>query len=220
MLGLPLLRIRISNNRSILTAVAMLLTGGVLTSMCGAYFTTLTDVGFSRSRLWWEVVLNVEILCAALVWFSFIERIKSAEGRRYYVRLAQCFVAMFASLLPVWIAIAGAILGWFTKRPDISAINWLIAVCLGLWACGVALPWVVQVSMERSFRLPPFLKGAGPFSTALRFSPLVLVAGLIWWQETTGGYLHYIYAPVLLYTQGALPYLMRSFRIVEGTGTT
>jgi len=193
----------------------MLLTGGVLTSMSGAYFNTLTEVGFSRSRLWWEVVLNVEILCAGLVWFSFVERIKAAEGRRYYVRLAQCFVAMFAALLPVWVAIVGAILGWFTERPDISSINWLIVACLTLWACGVALPWLVQVGMERSFRVPPFLKGAGPLSVALRFSPLLLTMGLIWWQEEAGGTLHYVYAPLLLYGQGALPYLMRSFRIVE-----
>ncbi len=195
----------------------MLLTGCVLTSMSGAYFTTLTDVGFSRSRLWWEIVLNVEILCAALVWFSFVERIKAAEGRRYYVLLAQCFVAMFASLLPVWIALAGALLGWFTKRPELAAINWLVVVCLGLWGAGMALPLCVQFFLRRSWQLPPFLRGVTPAGMVLRLSPLLLTLALVWWQESVGGYLHYIYAPILLYTQGSLSYLMRSFRFGEDT---
>ncbi|WP_417464771.1 hypothetical protein [Kordiimonas sp.] len=197
----------------------MLLTGCVLTSMSGAYFTTLTDVGFSRSRLWWEIVLNVEILCAALVWFSFVERIKAAEGKRYYVLLAQCFVAMFATLLPVWIALAGASLGWFTKRPELAAINWLVVACLGLWAAGMALPICVQLILGRSLRLPPFFRGATPMVMVLRFSPLLLTFGLVWWQESVGGYLHYIYAPILLYAQGSLSYLMRSFRFVEDTSS-
>ncbi|WP_025896299.1 hypothetical protein [Kordiimonas gwangyangensis] len=133
------LKFKLSHDRAILTAIAMLITGCILSSMSISFFDSMKNAGLSRSRLWWEIVLNLQILCGALVWFSFVERIKAATGARYYIRCAQFFVALVAVLLPVEIGLAGAAIGWFEDKPDLAELNWMILACLVLcpwaWHC-------------------------------------------------------------------------------------
>jgi len=206
-------KIKVSSDRAILTAIAMLITGGILSSMSMSFLDSMRDAGLSRSRLWWEIVLNLQILSGALVWFSFVERIKIATGARYYVRCAQFFVALVATLLPVEIGLAGAALGWFENKPDLVDLNWLILICLVLWAMGMSLPVLVQRVAEGRWRVPPFFAGLGLSRILLRLSPLLAAILLAVVEVYRGGELHYYYGPILLYLQGALSYLLRAIRI-------
>ncbi|WP_417451492.1 hypothetical protein [Kordiimonas sp.] len=207
--------IKVSYNRAILTAIAMLITGCILSSMSMSFFQSLHDVGLSRSRLWWEIVLNLQILCGALVWFSFVERIKSATGHIYYIRVAQFLVALVAVLLPALIGFAGIAMGWFEKRPDIASLNLLIIACLLLWWSGLALPIVVRRLLEGHWEIPPYVRFPGVMSFFVRLWPFLLVIALVLFEQWRGGLTHYIYSPFLLYLQGALTYVIRSVRLVR-----
>ncbi len=207
------MKIKLSNDRAILTAIAMLITGSILSSMSISFLDSMRDAGLSRSRLWWEIVLNLQILCGALVWFSFIERIKAATGRRYYLRCAQFFVALVATLLPVEIGLAGAAMGWFENKPDLVDLNRMFLACLVLWWMGLALPIITQRLTEGRWRVPAFFAGIGLPRILLRLSPLLAAILLAVTEEYRGGELHYYYTPFLLYLQGALAYLVRAVRI-------
>ncbi|WP_262689931.1 hypothetical protein [Kordiimonas aestuarii] len=206
------LKVKVSNDRAILTAIAMLITGCILSSMSISFFDSMRDAGLSRSRLWWEIVLNLQILCGALVWFSFVERIKSASGARYYLRCSQFFVALVATLLPVEIGLAGAAIGWFENKPDIADLNWMILVCLLMWFTGMAIPLVTQRLTQGRWRVPPFFKDVDLPRILLRLSPVLAAIVLTIIEVSRGGELHYYYSPFLLYLQGALSYLLRALR--------
>ena len=207
------LKFKLSHDRVILTAIAMLITGCILSSMSISLLDSMKNAGLSRSRLWWEIVLNLQILCGALVWFSFVERIKAATGARYYIRCAQFFVALVAVLLPAEIGLAGVAIGWFEDKPDLVELNWMILACLVLWFMGMALPILAQRITEGRWRVPLFFRGLGPARILLRLSPLLIAVALTIFEETRGGELHYYYSPFLLYLQGALSYLLRAIRI-------
>lgn len=206
-------KIKVSSDRAILTAIAMLITGSILSSMSMSFLDSMRDAGLSRSRLWWEIVLNLQILCGALVWFSFIERIKAATGARYYVRCLQFLVALVATLLPVEIGLAGAALGWFENKPDLVDLNWMILICLVMWGIGMSVPIIAQRLAEGRWRLPPFFTGLSLPRLLLRLSPLFAVITLVIVEEYRGGEMHYYYGPFLLYLQGALSYLLRAIRL-------
>ena len=194
----------------------MLITGGITSSMSVSFFNDLGEAGINRSRLWWEIVLNLQILCGALVWFSFVEQIKTAVGPRYYIRLAQFFVALVAVLLPTLVGLAGIAMGWFENSPDLAALNGLIVVCLILWGMGVALPIAVQVATEGRWRMPPFLLARHPVGLVLKVSPLLAAILLAVIEIAQGGVAHYLYGPFLLYMQGAMLYLVRAIRLERG----
>jgi hypothetical protein len=209
-------KIKVSSDRAILTAIAMLITGSILSSMSMSFLDSMRDAGLSRSRLWWEIVLNLQILCGALVWFSFVERLKTATGTRYYVRCLQFFVALVATLLPVEIGLAGAALGWFENKPDLVDLNWLILICLIMWGMGMSIPIIGQRLLEGRWRMPPFFAGLSLPRVLLRLAPFLVAITLTVVEEYRGGELHYYYGPFLLYLQGALSYMLRAIRFETG----
>lgn len=201
---------RFVGNRALLGAAAMIIVGIVLSMMSSNFFAD--DDGLIRSRWWWEIVLNSQILCAAFIWFTHIEKVKASTGWRALVSLLQLLFSLLAVLLPVWIALAGILFGWFKMGPSLMTLNLTIHVCLTVWVLAWLMIWAIECIGRRRVVVPWFLTRGRWYYGLLGVSPTLLAILLTVEEVMRGGYLHYIYAPFLFYMQGAVPYLLVSFR--------
>ncbi len=204
---------RFVGNRALLGAAAMVIVGIVLSMLASDYIEGLGEAGgLTTSRWWWEIVLNSQILCAAFIWFTHIDKVKASSGWRCAVSLLQLLFGLLAILLPVWIALAGILFGWFKTGPTLETMNVTIFVCLSLWALAWLMLWGVESFGRRRLVLPWFLMLGRWHVALLGISPLMLAILISVVEAMRGGYQHYIYAPFLFYLQGAVPYLAASFR--------
>ncbi|NVJ97203.1 MAG: hypothetical protein HWE25_03565 [Alphaproteobacteria bacterium] len=204
---------RFVGNRALFGAAAMIAVGIILSMMASYYFANGSeDEGITRSRWWWEIVLNVEILSVAFIWFTHIDRVKAASGWQAAVRLLQMGGGIVAVLLPVWVALAAAQLGWFESRPPVSYINMVVMICLAAWMFVWLAVLAVQTIMAKQLAMPWFMRTDILWRRVVRISPMLLAFILIGIETNNGGVAHYIYCPFLFYLQGAMPYLARGVR--------
>lgn len=203
---------RLTSNRALLGAIAMILVGIVLSMMSGNYITRLEADGLTRSRWWWELVLNSQILCAAFIWFSHIDRVKAAGERIWLVRFLQMIFGMIAVLLPVWIAVAAAVFGWFEARPDRQTIDDVFLVCISVWFGVAFIMWLLECKAHRRWIRPWFARRRYWHLAPIATLPTVAAVALTVVELVRGGTQHYIYIPFLLYLQGAVPYVVQSIR--------
>ncbi len=204
---------RFVGNRALLGAAAMVIVGLVLSMLASDYISGLGQAeGLTTSRWWWEIVLNSQILCAAFIWFTHIDKVKASSGWRMVVSLLQLLSGLVAVLLPLWIALAGILFGWFKTGPSLKALNLTIFVCLSVWAVAWLVMWTLECVGRRRLVLPWFLTRGRWYKIILGVSPILLAILLSVEEIMRGGYLHYIYAPFLFYLQGAVPYFIVSFR--------
>lgn len=205
---------KLIGTRSLLGAAAMVIVGIVVSMMANHYFTSGTgEEALTTSRWWWEIVLNLQILCAAFIWFAHTEQVKSATGWRHAVTLLQMLSSLMAVLLPIWIALFAITLGWFEVRPGLEIINQAFFLCLGLWVSARILIWAIKCWGKKRLLLPKHIEEGRWHLVLLGVSPLIAVLVLTAVEMSRGGFQHYIYAPFLLYIQAAVPYLQVSFRL-------
>lgn len=203
---------RFAANRAILGAIALIVVGVVVSMMSSNYvLRDEAEFGLIRSRWWWELVLNSQILCAAFIWFTHIDKVKAAQGARFWARLLQMLAGLVAVLLPVWVAIIAAMAGWFEERPSMKSVDLLITAVLAAWAVAVLILWAVNGRASGTIRPTRVFKRFGRWRV-LGFLPSILALLLVVVESRRGGVMHYMYGPFLLYLQGAMPYLARSFR--------
>jgi hypothetical protein len=198
----------VKDSRALMGALAMLLSGGILTSMIQLYFDGQSEgAGVVMSRWWWEIVMNLQVMSIALLWFCFVDRISEAEGSRKRVLQFRLVCNMLIALLPVWMALVSGYANWFVERPPIAVIDYLVAVMIGFWA------FVVLMSRLMVLRGNAKAYGGAGFWSVIRFPmtidwlPTYIVAALFIYGQAFGGTLHYRLIPMFLYLQAAMPYL-------------
>lgn len=197
---------RVSSPRSLMAGCALVTSGIIIALMVRQYhMTSSIDDALTRSRLWWEVVLNIQILSAGVIWFAHSDAISRTEGKSKRIYILQCMFSIVSVLLPSILAFIAVVNNWFEVRPSPS-VYWIF-VCLGFlhWAWGflfvVARRWRLDASSRRKRRL---LRPG-------EFAPFVVLLIVIAIDAPSGGYMWTIATPVLLFMQGAMPYFYRGF---------
>lgn len=201
-------KLRISDGRSLFGGLALLITGIIVANMVQHYVTSgESDAGITRSRLWWEVVLNLQILSVGMIWFCYSDRISDAKGPVRRLHILLCGFAILSALMPSILGTVSAANNWFSIRPGpqtfigffiFGVVFWLVTLIAQLWFLGLRNRYAKRKRRKRSVAF---------YAPALTLAAIALV------DAPGGGTTWLTMTPVLLYLQGALPYLLRAIRV-------
>lgn len=201
-------KLELADGRSLMAGTAFLITGVIVALMVDNYVNTPAGSNaVTRSRLWWEIVLNLQILSAGMVWYCYVDRISDAEGavRRSYILL--CFYSILAVLMPSFLGAMSAANNWFEIRPSTESF-------IGFFVFGVIF-WFVSMLSQQLLYLFKRRRGAthARKSRVRDFLPAMALVVVIAIDAPRGGNLWLVMTPVLLYIQGGLPYLRRAIKL-------
>lgn len=189
-----------------MAASALLITGIIVSLMFEQYLTAHAQTGvFTRSRLWWEVVLNLQVLSAAMMWFSYSDEIEAAgEGSRGWLYVRRLF-GVLPVLVPTFIAAIGVFHNWMEIKPRGDIIAGVFILALAHWLSAVALRLVIDHKAARQRK-----KKSVAFYV-FYFSPLISLSllGMLCWA--TNDLYWVMLAPFLLYLQASAPFLKKVF---------
>jgi len=189
---------------------ALILVGAILTSMLQVYFADgYSEQGIVRSRWWWEIVLNIQILAVAFIWFCYVDRVADATGVKKRVMRLQMYFGLAVVLVPIWMALMSAYLNWFVVRPPIEIVDLFMCGLLGVWGLIALLPRLLILNSKSSqYQGVTMLSLLKPKAWYLLLPLYVLI--VIWIIGAINGSItHYQYTPLLLYMQAAVPYFER-----------
>lgn len=203
--------LRVKDARSLLGGIALVITGVTLTLMVYLYFSDqYTGAQVFRARWLWEIILNLQILCVAFMWFCYAERIRDPDKRKAHQMIVRMGLSLFAVLLPAWVGLVSVSLGWFVELPSREVIDKIFIIMVGYWLLSVLIPrWLALVLEEKkpgSHLLVRRLRanwGTLPFITAM----VILAIDML-----RGTHHYYLAIPTLFYTQAAVPYLQSGFK--------
>ncbi|WP_286828651.1 MULTISPECIES: hypothetical protein [Kordiimonas] len=205
--------VKIHDSRALMGGLAMMIIGAILSMMMAFYL--LPDVFGEEalvSRWWWEIVLNLQILCLAFMWFCHHNRIIFSRGWWRMRAIVHFITGVVSVSYPVGIMLISAYMDWFREAPSERQVYLLMLGGVALWAVGnfvvPIIVWLMARPSARSDDASP-LKFR-PHIWLMAFWPTLsaLVIGIIvWWQQ--GGAVS-ILVPILLYLQGALPYFRKA----------
>jgi len=204
---------KIHDSRALMGGLAMMIIGAILSIMMAFYL--LPDIfgtGALVSRWWWEIVLNLQILCLAFMWFCHHNRIIFSHGWWRMRAIVHFVTGVISVSYPVGIMLLAAYMDWFREAPGEKEVYLLMIAGAALWAVGnFVVPIIVWLMARPSagsdntsplkFRPHVWLLAFWPTLTAL------LIAISIWWQGSSA---LSIFVPILLYLQGALPYFRKA----------
>ena len=199
-------RLVLVDNRSLLGAIALNITGWILAFMLYQYLETPAGTtGLSRSRLVWEIVLNLQILSAAFIWFCYSDRIEGSTGQIRHLQIARLWFAMITVLQPTFLGLLGIQQNWFVEPPSADSVRLFAIVVFSYWLAGVWLNKLVH--RKRSTRLP----SAGYRYRLFFFLPAFALLVVTAIDLPLGGQLWLLAIPILTYLQGSMPYITKAF---------
>ncbi len=204
---------RIKDSRAFLGALALLIVGVIMSFKVGFFFAPqIFGDGMLTSRWWWEIVLNLQILCLAFMWFCHHDRMVQSEGRWRLRAVVNFIIGTISVCYPVMLLLIGAYLDWFRAIPPESAVIRLMLVGIGLWAVGsfvMPIFTMLLVGRENLGKSGDYL-GLHPVAWLRAFWPSFMVALIIAVEWARGSELLYMFVPIFMYLQGALPYLNKA----------
>ena len=195
---------KIKDTRSLFGAVALVVTGITLAVMLDQYLHA-TEGAFSRSRLWWEVVLNTQIMSAAMMWFCYSDRIENSVGPVKRLQIVRLCFAMVTVLVPSIFGLIGIWFNWFHYVPSPVAISVFCAAVFMYWALGLWVHTLVQ--KKRRTRGSPAPRGY----YAMAYTPIMVLIIIAIVDAPLGGHIWLFAIPVLIYIQGAMPFVVKAF---------
>ena len=200
----------VRDGRALMGGAALIITGVILTSMLRFYFAgEYTGQGVVRARWWWEIVINLQILSGALMWFCYVERMAEAKGTMKQVMRLRMAFGLSVVFLPIWLALLSAYLNWFVVRPPIEIIDLMMCGMLGFWALSVFLPrFLILKSESGPVAKAPFFSIKKP-KAWYSLMPVYALVGIWVVGVIEDSVIHYHYAPLMLYFQAAVPYIER-----------
>lgn len=164
------------------------------------------------ARWWWEIVLNLQILSFAFMWFCHHNRLVLSRGRWRFRAVSHFVTGVVSVSYPVLLMLISAYMDWFRAPPPQSQVYTLIFAGTALWAVGTfvmpILHWLV-VRHETDGQVKPVL-GTGSKTWLQTYWPTIVglvVAGV---EIERGGLVGFTLLPMLMYLQGALPYFAKS----------
>ncbi|TNE60541.1 MAG: hypothetical protein EP335_18870 [Alphaproteobacteria bacterium] len=203
---------RIRDSRAFMGALGMLIVGAILALMVAFYM--LPDIfgtGLLTARWWWEIVLNLQILCLAFMWFCHHERILQAEGRWRWRAIGNFLVGVISVSYPIGLLLISAWFDWFRHAPSERSVMIVMFGGIGLWIIGAfVMPivhWLVLGPEARRDALQPL---GAPRHWLKAFWPTFLLLVVLACELARDGRTGYVAVPILMYIQGALPYLRKA----------
>lgn len=198
---------RINDGRSLIGGIALVITGATLSIMTYLYFEErFTGAEILKSRWLWEIILNLQILSIGCMWFCYADRIKSRDTVKAQQMKVRMLLSLFAVLVPTWIMLLTASMGWFEDLPPQWVIDLLFLVMLGYWLLSAIIPRLMVMQAEGRYlgkhllvRRFKYLWHVLPFMSALTIAVVDLLRGT---QH------YYLCVPFLFYTQAAVPYFL------------
>ena len=196
----------VARTRSLMVAGALVTTGIIMANMVYLYMSDGAIVGgVPRSRLWWEIVLNFQILSVGFVWFAYSDIIGMTEAKRKYVYILQCCFVCLSLLMPSFVGAIAVWNNWFETRPPESAFWVVVAAGILNWAVGLILQ---HLHWRRSTKNKAGNTVTLPLS---QFLPLLVLAVVLVVDVLTDGNLWWIAMPFLLYLQSAMAFILDGF---------
>lgn len=192
--------------RALWGAAALVITGFILADMLSHYLMAINgQSALTRSRLWWEIVLNLQILSAAMVWFCYSDRIDGSRGRIRLLQNIRRWFAIATVLLPSILGVIGIQQNWFVEQPSTTYVWTFACLVLFVWLGGL----VVHHMVQRRRRNKP--KKASLKYRVLFLLPAITLTMVILLDAPTGGQTWLLAIPVLTYLQGAIPFITKAF---------
>lgn len=188
-----------------MAAIALLITGTITAEIVDRFvYQEVTGALLTRSRLWWEIVLNLQILSVGMIWFCYSDRIADATGKLKRMHVVLCGITIVAALLPSMLAAASAANNWFYVRPNLPSF-------IGFFVFGTVF-WFFSLLMQIVLvRIRARLSGVQPKRTVMwHYTPALLLAVIVAVDAPLGGRVWLVATPALLYLQGAMPYLVHA----------
>lgn len=197
---------RLVDFRAFLGAMALNITGAILGFLIYEYMNSTDEVqAFTRSRLTWEIILNLQILSFALMWFCYSDRIEMAKGRKRTLQRVRRWFSLTTVLLPTWLGLLGIQQDWFQVRPSDSMLIAISVFVFSYWVVGIAVNAMVARRMRQKGNSASPLKAIG---MALPLASLLVIAGI---SHIVGNSVWLCLIPILVYLQGSMPYLDKAF---------
>lgn len=204
---------RIKDSRAFLGALALLIVGVIMAFKVGFFFAPeIFGDGMLTSRWWWEIVLNLQILCLAFMWFCHHERMVQSEGRWRLRAIVNFIVGVISVSYPVMLLLIGAYLDWFRDIPPEKSVITLMLLAIGLWAVGAfVMPILTTLLVGReNLGEGGMHLGLKPSAWLRAFWPSFVVALIIAFGVLQNSEALYMFVPLFMYLQGALPYLHKA----------
>ena len=204
---------RIKDSRSFLGALAFLVVGSLI-SLANLFYFYIDYFGndIFMSRWWWELVLNLQILCFASTWYAHHERltadVDSAIKRRSILYFC---MAMFAVSAPIVLLIFGVFTDWFrqlTVRPNVIAVHYIF-ISIWIFSAVILLITRLRGHYEMSAKNRTNTKRLKAF--CYKYWPGLLMLFLMLLGELVAYDFVYVLTPFLGYLQIAMPNLRRAF---------
>ncbi len=201
---------RIKDYRALYGAIALALIGAVL-SLQSMLYLNIDSYGVEaiRARWHWELVLNIQILCFAFIWFSHHNRISYSQGR-WKARAIINFLIGFAAVgMPIFLTVLGTYMNWYRNPPEIETAKYMIRVAVYIWlASNFAVPLVQSLIVKKKRAR----KAIGMRFGLVRHTPAFLVILFLLMNDRLPNNCGYAVAPFLCFAHGALVYLEKAFR--------
>ena len=196
--------------RALLGAAAMMIVGALLSSMILLHFND--DFGLARARWWWEIMMNLQALSCAFVWFCYVDRLRDSEGRSRPVMRVRMWSALVLTLTPAWVTVYAASRNWFVVRPELSDLNPIFVLVTLAWVVSVLIPRAMYLSrQEQSFSLWKLVKPHRSFWMSLVL--VLAIVGIV--TQTLDVKSAYIVSPFLLFFVTSVGYLKAGISFVQ-----
>ncbi len=134
------------NSRALMAILSRLISGTILSLMFFQYFSSQGGgPAFVTSRLWWEIALNMQLLSAGMMWFSYADRISQIPGPLRRLQLTKCWLAILAVSTPFVVGLVAVLNDWFIAKPPPI----VFAIIIGLAVVHMAISLLVYRMIER-----------------------------------------------------------------------
>ncbi len=194
------------DGKALLGAVALWITGFILTVMLYQYL--MAAEGFrvlTRSRFWWEVALNLQVLSVAFIWFCYSDRIDGSSGQVKILQRIRLWFALVTVLLPSILGLMGIRNNWFVVQPSAEAITAFAYCVLAYWLLGLWLNYLVMKKRNT------ILRRVSLWHRAAFLGPAIILALITLIDAPGGGDLWILAIPFLTYFQGSMPFISKAF---------
>lgn len=203
----------IEDSRAFIGGLALVIIGAILSLMTAFYL--LPDVFGDDAlvaRWWWEIVLNLQILCLAFMWFCHHNRLVQSSGWWRLRAVSHFLTGMISVSYPVGILLISAYMDWFRTPPPDAQVYGMIFLGAVLWAVGAfVMPivnWLMVRQEDGTILNQPL--GLNIVAWVRAFWPTFLCLAIGAIEVARGGLAGLTLLPVLMYLQGALPYFVKS----------
>jgi len=202
--------ISIKNGRVLLGAFALVLTGIIVSVMMHLYTSGYYGISaIALSRWWWEIIMNLQILAIGCVWFCYANLIQGPASKRVYFMRIRFSIALFSVMVPLWTVLLSVLLDWFEKPPPLIAIDYILGGMLFIWCVSIVIPRAGRLrARDAEISFLSLWRAGKPirFVTSL---PLIVLVILIVSDAVFETSYYYVYMPVLLYMQAAVPFIQK-----------